>query len=132
VKKLIKAFHKNQKGFTLMELLIVVAILSVIAGVVILNLGRFLAVGTLAGANIEAVNVKAAAVAYYAEQNPPAWPSTSDYLGDKYLAGTLRATYYFYEAGEKAGLIHLATPVDPGGWVGIRWDEPTQKWVRAQ
>lgn len=123
MKRFIKAFHKSQKGFTLMELLIVVAILGIIAGVVALNLGGFLTVGKLNAANTEAENIKTAAIAYYAEKG--SWPSSSTDLTPTYIRGTLTGTYTFDPA---TGLITIAT-----GWgAEIEWDPGGQKWIRAQ
>lgn len=120
MKRFIKAFHKSQKGFTLMELLIVVAILGIIAGVVALNLGGFLIIGKLNAANTEAENIKTAAVAHYGERS--AWPSNSTDL-TPYIRGTLTGTYNF----DGDGLISSAS-----GWDGLTWNSTGQKWERSQ
>ncbi len=102
-----------------MELLIVVAILGIIAGVVALNLGGFLTVGKLNAANTEAENVKTAAVAYYGERG--VWPSSSADLVPTYIRGTLTGSYTF----GSDGLITNAT-----GWEGLVWNSTGQKWER--
>jgi prepilin-type N-terminal cleavage/methylation domain-containing protein len=117
-----KCLHRGEKGFTLIELLIVVAILGIIAAVVIPNLGSFMVTGKLSAANSEVENVKSASLAYYAEQNPPAFPATSDDL-DIFLAGNITSTYGF---DTEYGWVTNAT----GGWdnEGLDWD-PGQSGV---
>ncbi len=116
LKKLAKSFHKGQKGLTLIELLIVVAILGIIAAVVIPNLSGFMITGRISAANTELENVKTASLAYYAEEEE--WPGTSDGdLEDNFMAGELDATYTFCTTY---------------GWVingvdgpdGVMWDAP--------
>ncbi len=92
MKTLMKRMHKGQKGLTLIELLIVVAILGIIAAVVIPNLGAFMVTGRISAANTEVENVKTASLAYYAENE--AWPADSGVL-NLYMAGTLTGNYTF-------------------------------------
>ena len=87
-----KRMHKGQKGLTLIELLIVVAILGIIAAVVIPNLGAFMVTGRISAANTELENVKTASLAYYAENE--AWPDDSAVL-NTYMAGNLTGHYVF-------------------------------------
>jgi prepilin-type N-terminal cleavage/methylation domain-containing protein len=120
----------TDRGFTLIEILVILAILGIIAAIVIPNVTSFTITGTLNAANTEASAVKTAAIAYYNDNN--SWPADSGVDGfNNYLTGTIKAKYTFYQAGEKAGLIQ-ATGTDPGDWgTAIKWDEAKQQWVRA-
>jgi type IV pilus assembly protein PilA len=46
-----KILHDGEKGFTRIELLIIVAILGIIAAVIIPNIGTFMTMGTVSAAN---------------------------------------------------------------------------------
>ena len=81
-----KVMHRSEGGLTLIELLIVVAILGIIAAVIIPNIGTFMSIGTLSAAKSETENVKTAALAYYADAET--WPeNTLSTNFSKYIAG---------------------------------------------
>ena len=122
--------RQGERGVTLIEILIVVAIMAIIAAVIIPNVSAFRTTGTLAAANDEASNVKTAVIAHYAREQ--SWPDTCDDLRD-FLAGNLRATYDFRpeEGEDKDGFIHDADPNIANGWgSAIQWNRDKQLWER--
>jgi type IV pilus assembly protein PilA len=102
VRKLARTMHSGEKGLTLIELLIVIAILGIIAAVIIPNIAGFMVSGRIAAANDEEANVRTAALGYYAGVGNNTWPTNSTLLTTTgYLSGTLKADYTF----------------DPDGWI---------------
>ena len=93
----------GEKGLTLIELLIVVAILGIMAAVVIPNVAAFRTMGMLAAANKEVESVKTAALTHYAEAadwegvTPAALNSGGGY--EAHIAGELKALYAFDDSG---------------------------------
>ena len=134
--------HREEKGLTLIELLIVIAIVGIIAAVIIPNIGTFMTMGTVSAANSEAENVKTAATAYYADVQ--AWPnSTLDEKFGDYIAGRLKAEYYFDSHGFLYAVSSPGTDVpdtESSEYDGIVWEYPIQgvategdgQWVRVE
>jgi len=87
MKKLRKFFKAGEKGFTLVELLVVVAILGTLAGVVALNVTNFLGQGETEACETEVDIVQAAVVAYMAASGtvPPTVPTVAQLVTANYL-----------------------------------------------
>ena len=123
-----KGFRYGEKGFTLLEILLVILILSILAAIVTANLSTFLTIGKVAAANTEVANVEAAAVAYYADNNET-WPDSSDELAtNDYLSDNALVDYGFDGSGR-------VTFTDGGAWgpanTDVVWNATDHKWEPA-
>ena len=88
-----KMLKKKSKGFTLVELLIVIIIIGILAGMMMLSTGGATAKAEATKIVADMRNIKAAAIMYYADNGE--WPvtTTAESL-DKYLDQELASTSY--------------------------------------
>jgi prepilin-type N-terminal cleavage/methylation domain-containing protein len=138
--RLLKRAHRGQKGITLIELLIVIAILGVIAGVIIYAVGPFRGAGTLESANTEAAQVKTCVQAYISYGGDttngtigggracPNWTANDQTRTPiDYFDGSLKAQYTIDVT--QGCIITTANPSISGGWGGtISWNTTLCKW----
>ncbi len=111
----------SQRGFTLLELLLVVFLMGILAAVIIPNMITFFGTGNLAAAKTELRNVQTAASGYYSENLT--WPSDSTVLTG-FFDRDAKATYHFDTA---TGLVVGVSDV---GWSGIEWNPADNTWTR--
>ncbi len=88
-----KMLKRKSKGFTLVELLIVIIIIGILAGMMMLSTGGATAKAEATKILADMRNIKAAAIMYYADNGE--WPNdtTADSL-DKYLDTDMASTSY--------------------------------------
>jgi prepilin-type N-terminal cleavage/methylation domain-containing protein len=100
MKRLMKS-NKFEKGFTLIELLIAMTILGILAAVVVPNVTNYVGSGKLSAANNELDSVKAAILAFGADDpttfaagsvGPNADVAVTDPLGP-YMSGHVQGAY---------------------------------------
>jgi len=129
-----RTFRHGEKGFTLMELLIVVAVLGVLAAVLVPRLTTFFATGEVAAANTEVANVESAAMAFYADTGGT-WPTDTNTTADESLVDGPGTTVYT----NKAAQVDYTYDVDgkvvppPGATWGsalLVWDAPNHIWEK--
>ena len=69
ITKIFGPIKRNEKGFTLLELLVVVAILGVLAGVAVPAVGKFIESGQNEAYSTELYNIRVATLALLADSN---------------------------------------------------------------
>ncbi len=105
------------RGFSLIELVVVLAVLAVVAAVLVPNIMPLRSEGDVVAANTEVRNIRTAVTGYRAERN--AFPEDSNQLSD-YLQDYPRGYYRFDPAN---GMVLSAS-----GWHYLVFDTSGQVW----
>jgi prepilin-type N-terminal cleavage/methylation domain-containing protein len=70
--------NRDERGFTLVELLIVISILGVLVAIVVPNVGGLLGAGKQASFNADQATIQTAVDAYYLTRNPNVYPTDAN------------------------------------------------------
>jgi|WetSurMetagenome_2_1015567.scaffolds.fasta_scaffold327326_2 type IV pilus assembly protein PilA len=132
IKKFLKHFKYGQKGFTLIELIVVIGILGVLAGVAIPNVTRSIGKGKVEAANTDFASVQTAIAAYQADGNPIAGPMGADEVLAVVTPYSQQPVEYDYTLAYDAGQITITgVDGDPSKAfvAGLQWDDAHGKWM---
>ena len=143
MKTIVRKMARGQGGFTLVELLVVVAILGVIAAVAVLAVTKFIGTGTLEAAKTELHQAQTAVAACMADagsglltanDNTNGWDGSpgevycvvnaTTYDANDYIHGLFKANYTVQPDGDIDGI-----GTGSFTWSGIHWDDNENNWV---
>ena len=132
---------RGEKGFTLVELLVVIVILGILAAVAAVSIMRFMSAGDLNAAKTESKNVATAVAGTMWEAGLSVLPasvvvgpsnlvlvaSDNNTSIAKSIDGKLKADYTIGTDGTITGANSEIT----GGWGDkIKWDTDTHNWIK--
>ena len=120
-----KKFINRQAGFTILELLLIVAIVGILAVVLVPRISEFYASAEVAGANQEVFNIEKAAMAYYGNTTGT-WPPDSDTLFTQgYLNKEANVDYGFDDDGRVTVLLGTTW-----GNAELVWNDDDHVWQK--
>jgi type II secretory pathway pseudopilin PulG len=121
----LKTIHRRQTGFTLVEVLLMVAVVGILAGALVPRISEFQAAAEVAVANQEVSHIEKAAMAYYGDKSL-SWPLDSDTLFTQgYLSKEPVVGYGFDPYGRVT-----VTPDTTWGISGLVWSADEHLWQK--
>ncbi len=135
MRKLIRRQYGGERGFTMLELLIVIIILGILAGVLVPRLMSMRSAGDVAAANQEVASVESAAQVYLANNdvepagtNTPANGCLLDPPGNQtaYISAAAKYYDYTFDGDCKVNIAGNTTSLIGG----LTWANSTHKWVK--
>ncbi len=137
MKRLMKRYHSGERGMTLLEILIVVVILGILAGLLIPRLLAFTKTGHVAAANDELAKIETAVWDYYADTDTTAFPVDCNTIGsnnslmdgpgtEQYISKA--AKYYNYTFNSTTGEVNNPGTVSLVG--SLNWNSTGHKWQK--
>ncbi len=119
---------RRQKGFTILELLVVMAILGILAGIIVPNVSGFVNTGNISAANTEVQHVRTATQGYMADHSS-VWPADSDALVT-YLSELPETKYIFNtNTGFITGVGGIeGSTTDAAAWPDLTFQFDKQRW----
>jgi general secretion pathway protein G len=106
VRRAIRKHHNGEAGFTLVELLVVIVILGVLAGIVVFAVGGISNKSTRAACNSDVNSVQTAEEAYFAQNN--AYTTIANLVTAKMLRSAPTNAGYVISANAATGAVTAA------------------------